>query len=142
MRSNVAPSRPALHRLQAARQNQRVDKTILRIFFQELMDDPRQLGGRLGSEPRDGLGLGIALKLQHLDQRLGTERRPTSQQGIENASQTVLIATVGHGPPLSLLGRHVFSGSQHASVTRQPGVSEQPRNAEVGELDIAVRGEQ
>ena len=106
------------------------------------MNDSRQLRRRIGGKTRDRLGLGIALQLQHFQKRLGLERRSSSQQRVKYSAQAVLVAAVGDHAAIGLLGSHVLGRSQNASIGRHARVAEQSRNAEVGELDVAVGRQQ
>jgi len=113
-----------LHGLETAGQHHRVRETLLRFFFQQLVYDSCEFRGRFRRIARDGIRFGVALQLQHFDQRSRAKRRPPGQQRVHQPSQTVLIAACRHGLAAGLFGRHVFGGAQHTAVAGQPRIAE------------------
>ena len=110
------------------------------LLRQQLRDHAFELLGRVGGVAADRLGLGEALELQHLGQRLGAKRRPAGKQRVHHAAEAVLIAAGGDRPAVGLLGRHVVGGAQHAAGGREAaGGAEQAGDAEVGELHVVAR---
>ena len=96
----------------------------------------------VGSEPRHGRRRGEAVELQNLRQRSAPKRRPAGQHREQHAAEAIQIALRRDRAAVGLLGGHVFGRADQAAGRRQPRVAEQPRDAEIGQLQIVVGRQQ
>ena len=80
--------------------------------------------------------------LQQLRQRAPFERRPAAQHGEHHAAEAVEIAVKSDRPAVGLFRRHILCRSHQPAVRCDPRISEQPGNSEIGQLDVALAGQQ
>jgi len=130
------------HGRQAPREDRRIADSLGRVLGQEIDEDRLEfLGDAWGVLPHRQRHLG-ALLLEHLDERVGDQRRPARQDRIEDTTQAVQVGPGADGSGIGLFGRHEVGRSQHVAGGRQPRLAEQAGDAEVRELDRSVVGDQ
>ena len=89
-----------------------------------------------------GLRLLEPLFVQHFGKRLAAKHRPAGQQRVQQGAETIQVAAGVDRLPLGLLRRHVFGRPHHVAGGRETRIAEQPGDAEVGEFQTAVGGQE
>ena len=80
--------------------------------------------------------------LGDLDERRAAVRRPAGEAVVEQRPERVDVGAAVERVALRLLGRDVVAGSEHPPGIRQRRRVVDARDAEVGQLGVAVRGQQ
>lgn len=130
------------HRRQAPREDRCVADPLGRVLGQEIDQDRLEFLGDAGGVLADRQRHLGPLLLEHLNERVGDQRRPVRQDRIEDTPQAVQVGPGADGAGVGLLGRHEVGRPEHVAGGRQPRLAEQAGDAEVGELDRAVVGDQ
>src|ERR1700739_125579 len=81
-------------------------------------------------------------RVRHGQRAVATERRDTGQQLVDQHATRIHVAAGARVAAGDLLGRQVCRGAQNHAVRRDLCVGDGPDEAEVGDLDLTVVGDQ
>ena len=112
------------------------------VLCQQLVDDLLEFGRHVRDQVAHRQRLLHALFQKDFRQRLAAKGRPPRQQHVEHPAQAVKVRAGADRAALGLLRRHELGRAQHAAGDRVPPAAEEPRDAEVGKLHLALGGQQ
>ncbi len=128
--------------LQAAIDDEGVGRPLFGIFLQQIADNVVEPVGNVGNDRSRPVELAVLVLVNDVERRFAGEGRPPGEHHVHHRAERVEIAPPGDPPPLPLLGRHVLGRADDAAGDRQLRAGKDLRDAEVGELDVAVGRQQ